>query len=278
MKSFAKIRTTAISALIAFSLATTAQVEAATPVPLSAVSTLLADHYGGTARSNSPEEKERIRAEIAFYSAAISASMTLVDAMTSIRIYNENHGVLNMAGLGNPAEARLDSTHPFTNEKRIQACNREIREANDLLQTAYRSYAARYPNSVLLRDFRGVSTYLADGSKRASASPSKPAFAADNDLADQIKVATYSAYSSGQGNELYQRIKRAALIIHVYGVDSFKNPAPSAELTFHEATRDVNSEKAAFCLPPGYTQSLRNSNMRNYFQLREELVKKLEKL
>lgn len=278
MMSFATIRKTALSAVIAFALATAATAEAASPVPLSAVTSVLADHYAGTARPSSPAEKERLRAELEFYSAAISADMTLVDALTSLRIYNDNHGILNMAGLGNGAEARLDSQHPFENGKRIQACNQEIVEANAVLQAAYRTYEARSPNSALLRDFRGVSTYLAEGAQRATASPSKPAFAVGIDLGEKINAAIYSANSSGQGNELYQRVKKAAFLLHLYGLESFKNPAPSSELSMHEATRNLTTEKAASCLPPAYTQGMRSANMRAYFQLREELVAKLEKL
>lgn len=278
MTTLATLRQTALRAVIALALATTVTAEAASPTPLSAVTSSLADHYAGSARSSSPAEREKLRAELEFYSAAISASMTLTDALTSLRLYGDNHGILNMAGLGNSAEVRLDSAHPFENEKRIQACNREIIEANTALQAAYRSFNARFPNSALVREFQGISTYLADGALRATASPAKPAFAVGINLGDKVSAAIYSATSSGQGNELYQRVKKAAFLLHLYGLDSFKNPAPSAELSMHEATRDLTKEKAASCLPPVYTQGMRSANLRTYFQVREELAAKLEKL
>lgn len=267
MTTLATLRITARHAVIALALAMAATAEAASPTPLSAVTGVLADHYAGTARTSNLLEKEKLRAELEFYSAAISASMTLTDALTSLRLYDDNHGILNMAGLGNSAEARLDSTHPFENEKRIQACNREIIEANTALQAAYRSFNARFPNSALGRDFQGVLTYLADGALRATASPAKPAFAVGINLGDKVSAAIYSATSSGQGNELYQRVKKAAFLLHLYGLDSFKNPAPSAELSMHETTRDLTKEKAASCLPPVYTQGMRSANLRTYFQI-----------
>ena len=218
-------------------------------------------------------ETSKAASDLALFRVGTAANSTLVMAGRSTELHAQEHTFWKrMTSFFGDDTNLKDSEQPYSNTSRARACGLEIIAASNQLQQALKNSD---PKSETSKAYAEIAVMLAEGAQRAKANPNEFPYPANEVTIQRLRHATTQTFAIWQNPEM-QRIAEDAYLLKLYGIDSFRDVAPSFALTYREDTRDLTREVAGACSPPILTQNARKATLPRYFARRDAIAAQLK--